>query len=137
MAAKEPYDYLTTIMPDYSTTTLSVDAQKVMFEEGQKNIIIHTADDDSEERIALSIDTIWYARIQWDALSEADAGTILDFYHDTAKACGTLYSFKWAHPTDGHTYVVRFAGPLQRLKHLGDIWGIAQIRLRILGRIAD
>lgn len=141
MAAKEPYDYLTTMTPDYTAVTLNighdVDPQQTMMEEGRKNIIIHLADDGSEERIAISKNSTWYFRINYNALTESAAGIILDYYHDTAKACGELYSFYFLHPKDTHTYVVRFAGPSQRLNKLGNIYGYAPSRLKILGKKAD
>lgn len=138
MANYEIYDYLTTLTPDYSTTIFCNGIRKphgIVIETGQKNVIIHRADDDSEERIGISTDTVFYVVLSWNAMSESDAGEIFDYYHSTSKASGNLNSFKWTHPTDGHTYVCRFDGPLQRQKKPGDIWGYAQVRLRILGKI--
>lgn len=143
MANAEIYDYLTTITPDYSTTEFGFDGttqilpQGVIFEEGAKNIKIHMAEDDSEQRIGISTDTRFYVRMQWAFLNESESGALIDFYHNTSKACGTLNSFYWTHPTDGHTYVCRFTGLISRRKDNNDRWGIPQIRLRVLGRKAD
>ena len=138
MAEKEMYDYLSTITPDYGTTTLSVSPSATLVEQGKKTAVIHTADDGSEERISLDDDPIYTVTLQWDNISASDAGTILDFYYDAAKANGQVRSFKWAHPTDGHTYVVRFAGPIKRQYRAGfSVHSIQSITLRVLGRIAD
>ena len=46
-------------------------------------------------------------------------------------------SFKWTHPTDGHTYVVRFDCDLPRSIRIPEIHGVTNVRLKVLGRIAD
>ena len=109
MAAKEMYDYLQAATADYTTTTLTIKPSAIR-ETGQKNIEINTGDDESEERVAVSLQTIFYVTLSWRHKSESDAGTIFDFYNDQAKGAGEGRSFKWEHPTDGHTYVVRFDG---------------------------
>lgn len=135
MAAKEPYDYLSTITPDYNYT-LAIRAQIRITEEGYKNQIIHLADDNTEERITLSTSSMFYISFPWNLLSEADAGTIFELYHDPSKANGIANSFKFAY--DGlHTYVVRFDMKLARAGHSVDTWGIENVRMRVLGRIAD
>jgi len=135
MAASEPYDFLSTITSDYNYT-LSITAQETVTEEGFKNQIIHLADDNSEERISLSIGSIFYVNIPWPILSEADSGTIHDLYHDPNKANGMVRSFKWL-SHDSHTYVVRFDGKLGRTTGYGLRWGVPSVRMRILGKIAD
>lgn len=133
MAAKEMYDYLTNVSADYTSANLDVTPQKVLVEEGSKRVKINIGDDGSEERIALSSSTVFFVTLQWDVLSEADAGTIVDFYNDSAKANGNARSFQWDHPTDGHTYVVRFDGPLSRSISVPTIHGIKQVKLKVLG----
>ena len=135
MSAQEIYDYVSTITADYDYT-LTIKAGYTVTEEGQKNQVIHMADDNSEERITLSTGSIFYISWDWGLLSGADSGTIMDLYHDPAKANGMGNSFKWT-GHDGHTYVVRFAGPLSRVGNAVSRWGIPGVRLRILGRIAD
>ena len=138
MAAKEMYDYLSTITADYSTTTLAVTPDKILTEEGEKSQVIHIGDDGSEERISLDDDSIFYATLQWGRITASDAGTILDFFHDTAKANGQVRSFRWSHPSDGHIYVARFASALPRAWSGGSTYHqISQVKLKILGRIAD
>jgi len=135
MAAKEIYDYVSTITSDVDQT-LTIKAQGKVTEEGWFNQVIHMGDDNSEERITLSTTPIFYVSWVWNALTESDAGTIFDLYFDTAKANGKGNSFKWsAH--DGHTYVVRFDCTLKRTGQAVSRWGYPAIRLRVLGRIAD
>ena len=135
MSAAEPYDYLSTITADYNST-LSITAQEIVSESGFKNQTIHMADDNSEERITLSPGSIFYVDIPWPILSESDSGTIMDFYHDAAKANGMGRSFKLL-SHDGHTYVVRFDCKLDRTTGPALQHGIPTVRFRILGRIAD
>lgn len=137
MAAKEMYDYLDIVAPDYSTTTLSVSPQRVFTEWGEKNQVVHLFDDGSERGISLSDDSIFTVRLQWADISEADAGTIVDFFHDTSKANGITRSFKWDHPTDEHTYVVKFRSALPRSIYVEGSHGITEVDLKVVGRIAD
>lgn len=131
MAAKEPYDYVSTVAADVDVT-LSITAHGVVTEESKENAIIHLGDDESEERIILSSTPVFYISFQWAQLSESDSGTVLDLYHTSAQGMGK--SFKWVH--DGHTYVVRFDCTLSRAGNSHNRYG-SQIRLKILGRIAD
>ena len=139
MANAEIWDYLssTAVTPDYNAT-LSVTPQQVITEAGEKHQVAHIGDDDSEEIISFSDDSIFFVTLKWNNLSEADAGTIFDFYHDSSKANGMARSFKWAHPgeTDSHTYIVRFATPLSRSIKPGFLFGVASVKLKILGRSA-
>lgn len=131
MAAKEPYDYLPAVAADYNYT-LSIEAQGQVTEEGYKNQIIHMADDNSEERITLSTGSLFYVSWDWNILSESDSGTILDLYHDSAKANGIGNSFYWQ-GHDTHIYTVRFDMKLQRAGTKVSRWGLSGVRLRLLG----
>jgi hypothetical protein len=135
MAAAEMYDYLTTITPDYDAA-IGIVPQGVVTEESSKAHVIHFGVDGSEERISLGSTPIFYITIGWDILSAANSGTIMDFYNDPAKANGCQRSFKYAFG-DGHTYVVRFDSMLPRSGRLMSKMGIQNIRLKVLGRIAD
>ena len=131
---KEMYDFLSASAADYTSTDLNVAPQRVLEEEGSKNQVVHMGDDGSEERISLDNDSIFYTTLQWDALSSTDAGKIVNFYYSTDIANARQRSFRWIHPTDGHTYTVRFASDLRRFEKPGNVYGIHQIRLRVLGR---
>lgn len=138
MSAAEMYDYLSTITADYSAVTLSVRPDKILTEEGEKSQVINVGDDGSEERISLDDDSIFYVTLQWNRITASDAGTIIGFYHDAAKANAQARTFKWQHPTDGHTYVVRFASSLPREWSGESIYHrISSVKLKVLGRIAD
>ena len=133
MAAKEMYDYLSSLAADYTTTELTVSPDTVIVEDGEKNQVVHTGDDGSEEIVTRSNTSIFYVELQWRNRSEADAGTIFDFYHDTAKGNGISSTFYWPHPTDGHTYTVRFAQAIPRSISQPNFHGFTSVRLRVKG----
>jgi len=141
MANAEMYDYLSTIAADVAITlgagSYAIHPQGTITETGDKNQIIHTADDDSEERVSLSDNSIFYVTFAWNTITGAESGSLMDLWHDPAKANGRQKSFMWAHPDDGHTYVVRFDCSLPRARRAYDIYGILKISIRVLGRIAD
>lgn len=138
MAAKEMYDYLATATPDYAAT-LSVTPQQIVVEEGGMQQVVHVGDDGSEERVSFDDTPIFYIMLGWSTgITASDAGTIFDWYYDAAKANGIVKSFRWTHPTDGHTYVVRFTATLERsIAQAGSIHKITRVRLKVLGTISD
>ena len=131
---REIYDYVSTMAADVAVT-LELDPQIVLTEIGGKGDIIHLADDDSEERVGFSSSYTFYVNIRYDLLNEADAGTLLDLWANTSSADGRKNSFLFSHP-DGHVYVVRFDTDLTRLMS-PTFYSVKNIRLRVLGRIAD
>jgi len=68
---------------------------------------------------------------------QSESGTLIDFYYDPNKGNARQKSFKWAHPDDGHVYVVRFDCSMERARKDYDVYGILNIKFRVLGRIAD
>lgn len=135
MAAKEIYDYVSTISPD-KDVTMTLQSRNVLTEFGTKNDVIHRGDDESEERIDLSGgDPNIFITANYTSLSESDAGTIMDFWFDAEKGNGKINSFKFDHP-DGHTYVVRFDCNFERVMK-PTVWDVANVRFKVLGRIAD
>jgi hypothetical protein len=136
------YDYLSTATPDYNST-MNVSPQEIVAEALVKNQIIHYFDDGSDRVIGLDDDPIFEVTLGWGkGISESDAGTILDFYADANKANGMARSFKWDHPTDGHSYVVRFKSALKRNWDYGKIasnnsryLNVDEITLKILGKV--
>ena len=139
MANKELYDYVSEATPDYSATTLDVPCQVELLEMGEFAQDIHEGDDTSEEVITYSTTPILYVELQWPTNTESTTGTIMDFFLDTAKAYGFSRSFKWDHPTDSHTYVVKFRSRIQRrIKPAStNIYGISTITLKIIGKVLD
>jgi hypothetical protein len=136
MAAKELYDYISTIASDVDQT-LAIDAQGEITEEGSFKQVINMGDDGSEERITLATLPIFYVTFDWNLLTEANMGTIFDLYFDAAKANGCGNSFKWSKRGDSHIYVVRFDCKLSRSGNNQARMGAKGIRLRVLGRIVD
>ena len=129
------WDYMSTSgVPANSTALLDVDPQRVMAELGVKNQVVHLGDDNSEEVITLGSTTVFYVSLQWDVLSSTDAGVIWDFWNSSSKANGLARTFRWAHPTDTHTYTVRFDGDIARSFQPGDIASIGSVRLKVMGR---
>lgn len=136
MAAKEIYDYVSTVTPD-NDVTLQVTPAEVS-EIGSRNQVVHLGDDETEEVVDLGGgSSIFKAVLRWSAMSASDAGTLLDFYHDSAKGNGMADSFKWDHPTDGHTYVVKFRSDVQRAVRQSTVFSYTEITLKIMGRISD
>jgi len=58
---------------------------------------------------------------------------LIEFYTNETKANGKMRSFKWTHPVDGHTYVVRFDTDLIDVIRHGLFTDELNITLRILG----
>jgi len=142
MSAAEIYDYVSTVTPDYSTTTLNVSPQEVIAEGFDKNQSCHDFDNNSRRVISYSDDNIIDLTYQWSkGINESDAGIILDFWADAAKANGRARSFKLYHKMDGHTYVVMFKDKLSRnwpyslskIRYLQ----FPSVTFKVIGRIAD
>ncbi|MFB5622444.1 MAG: hypothetical protein ACE5RH_00445 [Nitrosarchaeum sp.] len=137
MANKEMYDYLSSYTVDFSSSALNLSPQEVITEEGSKNQEIKYADDGSEERISFSNDSIFYATLRWNNERSTDIGTVLDYYHSTGKGNGAARTFKWNNISDGHTYVVRFDGNINRTirpaPYSFGLQALPSVRLRVLG----
>lgn len=133
MAAKEMYDYLSSLVADYTAEELDISAQHKMRESGDKNQEVHVGDDGSEERVSHSDETEFFVDYAYAGLSEIDAGTIFDLYHSSSKANGIENTFYWHHPTDSHIYTVRFAKAIPR--EIGPSWvhKYGGVSLKILG----
>ena len=131
------YDYISVVSAD-NDQTLSVQPSHMITEIGSFKEEIRKGDDGSEERVRLGSDVPeFYVTLYWSNRLAADIGTIFDFYFNASYGNGQLESFKWSHPKDGHTYIVRFDGELSRTITNPNFHGIPSCRLRILGRIAE
>jgi len=134
MAAKEMYDYFVgTLTADYVAATLTTYAHGEATEEAVVNGEVVEGDDGSEEYLVFDEDPVFFYTYKLDALSASDAGTIFDFYCDKAKANGSFRTFLWAHPSDGHTYVVRFVDRLRRGIRPPEIHSYGTLTLKVLG----
>ena len=136
----EMYDYLSVATADYDYT-LDLPSQGIIYEKGAKNIRVKEFDDANEARATICNQTVFYVTLQFTYLSESNAGIIFDLYHNTNKAIGMAKTWKWIHYGEPsarrHTYVVRFAAPLSRKIRPTEIYGYTEIKLKVLGRIAD
>lgn len=135
MALFEMYDYLPVMTADYAVT-LDNALQIIVEERGFKNQVINKGDDGSEERITFSSSSIFYIGVQWPNKIASSIGDIVDLYHDPDKADGMDKTFQWAHPTDGHVYVVRFNTDLTRTIRRSLIHGIPNCEFAVLGTIS-
>jgi hypothetical protein len=135
MAASEIYDFVAAVAPDYDED-IGIIPQGSISEESIKGQAIHFGLDGSEERISFNNQSTFFITIQWDILTEADAGTIFDWYNAVAKADGMRRSFLYTFG-DGHTYVVKFASVLSRSGSTPSRYGISDVRLRIIGKVPE
>jgi len=128
--------------PDYDTTKMILTPHNVLTEMSEKNQVIHTADDNSEERISFSNDNIFHVKLGWTILSETDAGTIMDFFFDSAKGNGIARTFLWEHPSDSWCqvssadkwYIVRFSASISRDIQPANIYSVKSIKLRVIDK---
>lgn len=138
MADKEMYDYLSTVTPTYTTTTLSISPQGELRYAGRFPQNTHITDDGVPHTISKGSVPYFDVFIRWDILTSSDAGTVMDFYLDANKAKGMEKSFYWDHPVDGHTYVAMFMTDFSGIYKAG--WGtkqaIPELQLRIIGKKA-
>ncbi len=137
MAEKEMYDYLSNVTPDYNAT-LDVTPQRTLPEDISWHQIVQEADDRTEQVLTLG-GPFFDIRLEWAGITPADSGTIMDFYSDPNKAKGFARSFKWDHPKDGHTYVVKFRSRLRRVytTNMPGHHRVDALDLRVIGRIPD
>lgn len=103
--------YLSNKTADYTATEMTLTPQKAMNEIGQKKQYYHEFDDGTMEVVAAS-GTYFIVTMTWNYLSNTDAATLLDFWHDTSKANGRKNSFYLLHPVDGNTYTAKFITPI-------------------------
>jgi len=142
MAAKRMKDYLPNLSaspPDYYATVLAVPAQNVLTEQWSKEVEILAADSGGEQRLDLG-DRTAKVVLQFPSLTDSDAGTILDFWADPAKANGKIRTFLWQAPepyqnppSDNGIYVVRFDEDPSRTMNAAWIFGIASVTLKVFG----
>lgn len=140
MAAAEMYDYLPIVTPDVSDelNCNTIKPTKFFPKKSKKNVKIITGDDESEERMILSSQSIYVVPLQWNTLTQDQHGTLVDLYDNSSKACGEGKSFYLIPPTsyDGHTYIARFMGEYDDNCELGLIW-MFKATFKILGRKPD
>lgn len=131
-------DFVDVETPDYDAA-LSVSAQVEVGEEGgfiEEVFDADSGDDADAQTVRMNSDPQFFFTLQFPRKSAADLGTLWDWYFDTAKASGTSRSFKWTHPVDGNTYVVKFADRLTRGVRTF-YQGVTRVRLKVIGKAAS
>lgn len=108
MAVDNLYSYLSTVTPDYSTTTLNVAPQNSIEIYSDKTQIVLYTDANTTLVVDINSDPRFRIILNWEKLNTSDSGTIMNFWRDSAKANGSENTFKWYNHADSHTYVVRF-----------------------------
>lgn len=140
MSAKEPYDYLSTAIPNYADNTLNsgsyvLKAQQKIIERGMFNQKIHLGYDGSEQRITLGSSPVFYVVLNFSVKSPSDIGKLMEFYFESGMGYGIGRTFKWYSDADGHTYVVRFTEQLQRTLSTSNLYGVSSVTLKLVGKI--
>ncbi len=133
------WDYLsaTAVTADYTATELDIRPQNVQTEKIRKNQIVHYGDDESDEVITLSDSALFNVTFSLEMMTEADVGTIIDFYTDSAKANARGSTFYWVNygeVADRHTYTVRFDMELDKAVKTAMQYSVAGIKLKVYGR---
>jgi hypothetical protein len=125
-------DYIDQKTADYTATQFDVTPQGVLWEDGDYDQEEIKYDGGNIQVITKGGGTPeFFFRLAWSLLREADADKIVDFFFDSAKAKGRARSFEFPHPTDGNTYIVRFASSVSRSIRLHR--GFKEITLRVVG----
>jgi hypothetical protein len=141
MAAKEMYDYLTTVAADVDVTlgagSFAIQPAFSLPEAGGRNQVVFEMDDESEVVIELDSSVYFTTKFSWKALNESDSGAIFDLFYNSAYADCLKNSIKWDHPTDGHTYVIKFKSMMNRPRVAAGVFDIDPVDVKIIGRIAD
>lgn len=132
------YDYLPNTTFDYDYT-FDIVPQDIIVFEADKEVAIHRGRGINEERVILSNQSLFRIKLTFTYLSQTDHNTIFALFHDSDKACGKAYSFKWAPPSqyDSHTYVVRLDSSWNSFLKNYQNYGIASLWFFVLGRIAE
>jgi hypothetical protein len=136
MANWEMWDELSEVSPDYDYL-LDIRPTTEYIEEGDCNQVVHQGDDDSDAVVTISSDSVFYVSIQFENISESDAGTIMDLYHDSSKANRRARSFKWKNYgeySDSHDYTVKFVSAPRRIVKSPFNYTVDTIKLKVLGR---
>jgi len=124
-------DYLPYKEPDYDAEFPDLPVESFSENIDIECKIIET-EDNGEERIAMS-EPFFIVTLNFPQLNKNQIAMLFDFYFNENKANGKINSFKWTHPTDGCTYVVRFDTDLESSFKKGFYTDSFSIDLRVLG----
>ena len=123
--------YLSYKEPDYDAEFPNLPIESLTESIDIEYNIMETEDND-EERIAMG-EPSFIVTLNFPNLSKSQVATLFDFYFNEDKANGKINSFKWTHPIDGCTYVVRFDTDLESSFKKGFFAEEFSIDLRVLG----
>lgn len=127
------YRYLTEKEADYTPETLDIPCQVSLPETGDKQQVVHVFDDGSISVIGLSTTSFFDLQLQWSYISESDKDVILSLWHSASKADGRRRTIYWEHPTDNHTYTIRFMSELKIERFPGLIMSLGPVNIRVEG----
>jgi len=123
--------YLPYKEPDYDAEFPDLPVRSLSESIDAEYRVIETEDDD-EERVAVS-EVFFIVTLDFPHLRKSQVALLYDFYLNENKANGKINSFKWTHPTDDCTYVVRFDTDLESELKRGFYTEEFSIDLRVLG----
>lgn len=127
--------YLPVKVADYDYT-LEMAPHNVMPIVGNKHQVVYELDDNSVSVVPISNVASFDVELQWEAITEANAGIIMSLYYDTSKANGSEHTFYWKNPFEtGNTYVARFMGPIRNVRSVeyGNFLTIESVTIRVEG----
>lgn len=129
------YNSLQSATPS-TATILNIKPKGKLVERPYRNQKLFEMDDFDEVIVTHSEDVLFEVTIPFNTLSNADSETILGLYMDISNAYGMEYSFKWLHPKDTKTYVVRFGSNLSRTIKFNHWHRYKSFKLHVLGTFA-
>ena len=124
-------NYLPYKEPDYNAEFPDLPVESLSESINAEYKIAETEDND-EERVAIS-EPFFIVTLDFPHLPKSQIAMLFDFYFDEDKTNGKVNTFKWTHPTDGCTYVVRFDTDLENSFRRGFYTEGFSIDLRVLG----
>jgi hypothetical protein len=127
--------YLPVKTADYNYT-LDIPPHNVMPIDGSKHQVIYELDDKTVSVVPVSTVSSFDVELQWEALSETNAGILIAMYHDTTKCNGSQKTFYWKEPFDAdNTYVARFMSPVRMVRSVeyGNYLTVDSVIIRVEG----
>ena len=124
-------NYLPYKEPDYDAEFPDLPVESLSESIDAEYKIVETEDND-EERVAVS-EPFFIVTLDFPQLRKSQIAMLFDFYLNEDRANGKINTFKWVHPTDGCTYVVRFNTDLESSFRRGFYTDNFSIDLRVLG----
>lgn len=125
-------DYLSNETPDL-TDTIDLPLKSILSIQGGIYQEVDTYPGNKQEVYDFGNDSDFTVRFSLAFLTSVQAAGIFNICFNPAKAVKMLKTFLWAHPTDGYTYVVRFASKVTREIFDHSYQGIKTITMKVSG----